>query len=357
MRKEKIMKRYKNHVRAANLLLQALYGLKTERFRQIQKKLEDFSFKCSEATKDSHRFYAAVDKGWYLAANKITSRVGRNLNDFSHHLEQFKNFINSDEDKQPKLSDVVAGMLQVEQEYGEIKFDLKARTISVITDPIVLEDISFGTFEIRLYIDEIKKLHNESPYNIIALEPNPAGSDDNVTHPHVSHEKLCEGDGFIPIRKAIQQGRLCDFFTIIVQILQTYNPDSPYVSLSDWEGISCYDCGYTVAGDDCYYCEDCERDYCSQCSTYCQICDTTICMGCSFECPDCKKPVCKHCTADCKECDETFCTDCINEEGLCQSCEENRKENSDEEQKEESTEPKASSTVQSNSVGEAIVHA
>ena len=22
---------------------------------------------------------------------------------------------------------------------------------------------------------------------------------------------------------------------------------SPYVSLNDWEGISCYDCGYTVA--------------------------------------------------------------------------------------------------------------
>ncbi len=243
MRKEKVMKKYKNHIRAANMLLQALDGLKKERLRQIRQKLEGFSFKCSEATKESHRFYAAVDRGWYLAANKITSRVGRNLNDFSHHLDQFKDFIAGDDIKLPKVGDIVGGMLQIEQEYGEIKFDLKARTISVITDPIVLDEMFFGAFEIRLFINEINKLHSESPYNIIALEPNPAGSDENVTHPHVSQEKLCEGDGCIPIRKAIQQGRLCDFFTIIIQILQTYNPDSPYVALSDWEGMSCYDCG------------------------------------------------------------------------------------------------------------------
>jgi len=248
-------------------------------------------------------------------------------------------------------------MLQVEQEYGEIKFDLKARTISVITDPIVLEDISFGTFEIKLFINEIKKLHNESPYNIIALEPNPAGSDDNVTHPHVSHEKLCEGDGFIPIRKAIQQGRLCDFFTIITQILQTYNPDSPYVSLDDWEGMSCYDCGCTVASDDSYYCEDCERDYCSQCSTYCQICDTTICLGCAYECPNCNKPVCRHCTETCTECNEVFCKDCITEDGVCQNCLDKRKEQDNEEQNEETIESKPGVAVQSDSMGETIVHA
>ena len=357
LRKEKIMKKYKKHVRAANMLLQALYGLKQERFRQIQKKLEEFSCKCTEADKNSHSFNAAADKGWYLAAKKITSRVGRNLNDFSHHLDQFKNFIATDDIKLPTLGDVVAGMLQIEQEYGDIKFDLKAKTVSVITDTIVLEDISFGAFEIRLFINEIKKLHAESPYKLIALEPNPAGSDDEVTHPHVSHEKLCEGDGFIPIRKAIGQGRLCDFFTIIIRILQTYNPDSPYVALSDWEGTSCYDCGYTVAGDDCYYCENCERDYCSQCSTYCQICDSTICLGCAYECPVCKKPVCRHCTAVCKDCDETLCTDCINEEGLCQSCEEKRKDQDNEEQKENTTEPKAGAAVKSDSMGETIVHA
>ncbi|MFC1675812.1 hypothetical protein ACFL3G_01965 [Planctomycetota bacterium] len=351
------MKKYKKHIRAANLLLQALNSLKHERLLKIQHRLEDFSCKCSDVTKNSPIFQRAIDRCWYPAAEKIRSRISRNLNDFSHHLEQFKSTINTDEIKLPKLGDVVAELLQIEQEFGELKFDLKAKSISVITESIVLDDITLGAFEIRLFLNEIKKLTTESPYKIIALEPNPAGSDCDVTHPHVSHEKLCEGDGYIAIRKAIQQGRLNDFFTIIVQILQTYNPDSPYVSLDDWEGISCYDCGYTVAGDDCYYCEDCERDYCSSCSTYCQICDTTICLGCSYECPACNQPVCNSCTAVCTECEETLCKDCINEDGLCNSCQEQREEQENEELEEDTTTSETKPAVQPDSLGQTRIPA
>ena len=351
------MKKQKKLIRLANMILEAVCKLKNQHLRQIQSNLEDFCKKYGEASKDSHLFYAAVERNWTGSAEKIRARIGRNLNDFSYHLQRFKETINADRGKQPKLSDIFAELNQIARDIGELQFDLKEKTISVITDPISLDDISFGSFEIKLNISEIRKLYTESPYSVIALEPNPAGSDSNVTHPHVSSEKLCEGDGHTAIRRSLEDGRLCDFFTMIVNILQTYNPDSPYVSLDDWEGISCYDCGYTVAGDDCYYCEYCERDYCSQCSTYCQMCDTTICLGCAYECPSCNEPVCKSCTAACKECEETFCKDCLTEEGLCQSCEENRKEKQDEEQKEESTEPKASPAVQPNSVGEAIVHA
>jgi hypothetical protein len=345
------MKKYKDKIKLVNMLLSVLNKLKTTKLQHIQGELADFSFKCSEVTKNSNIFDAAINKCWFKSAETIRSRVSRNLCDFTHHLNQFKDIVNSTETKQPKFSDIFADLNQVEQEFGELKFDLKTKTLSVITEPIALEEIPLGPFEIRLFINQMSKLYSDSPYKIIALEPNPAGSDSNVTHPHVSNEKLCEGDGFIPIRQAIQQGRLCDFFTIIVQILQTYNPDSPYVSLDDWEGISCYDCGCTVAGDDCYYCEDCQRDYCSSCSTYCQICDTTICMGCSYECPSCNQPVCKHCTAMCSECEERFCNDCINEQGLCQNCEEQRKEQEYEEENQETEKSQTSLAIQSDSVG------
>jgi hypothetical protein len=351
------MKKYRNKIRLANMLLNALYELKKAKFQHLQGKLENFSHKCSDATKDSHLFYAAVEKGWFNSAEKIKTRVSRNLNDFSYHLQQFKNLADSDKTISPKLSCIFADLMQIEDEFGELNFDCKAKTVSITTDPITLDEIPFGSFEIRLFIDEMSKLYSESPYKIIAIEPNPAATDSNVTHPHVSSEKLCEGDGHVAIRKAIEQGRMCDFFTMVVNILQTYNPDSPYVSLDDWDGVCCYDCGYTVSGDESYYCEDCERDYCSQCSTYCQICDTTICLGCACECPSCEQPVCHRCTAVCVECEETVCKDCVTEEGLCKQCEEQRKESQNEEQKEESTEPTASPEVQPNSVGEAIVHA
>jgi len=352
------MKNYKNKIRLVNMLLKALFELKKAKFQHLQGKLEEFSYKCSDATKDSHLFYAAVEKSWFGSAEKIKTRVSRNLNDFSYHLQQFKNLADSDEIKLPKPAVIFADLMQVEDEFGDFQFDLKAGTVSVTTDPITLDEIPFGSFEIRLSIDEVSKLYSESPYRIIALEPNPTATDDNVTHPHVSGEKLCEGDGHVAIHKAIEQGRICDFFTMVVNILQTYNPDSPYVALSDWDGVCCYDCGYTVSGDECYYCEDCERDFCSQCSTYCQICDTTICLGCACECPICEQPVCQRCTVTCSECEEAICKDCVNEDGICKQCEEQRKDNQNEENKEEPTEvSKAIPAVQPDSLGQTIVHA
>jgi hypothetical protein len=351
------MNKYKNEIRLANMLLDALCELKRTNLQHMQRKLEEFNGKYTEAAKDSQLFRAAVNKGWFRSAEKIKARLNRNLNEFYYYLQRFKELINAEETKLPKLSDIFAELSQIDQELGEYQFDLKENTISVITDSITLDSITFGPFEIKLLIDHVDKLYTETPYGVIALEPNPAGSDSSVTHPHVSSETLCEGDGHVAIRKALEQGRLCDFFTMIISILQTYNPDSPYVSLDEWQGISCYDCGYTVSGDDCYYCECCDRDYCSGCSTYCRMCDTTICLGCAYECPECKEPVCRGCTAICKECEEVFCKDCLTEEGTCNSCEEQRKDNHNEEQEEESTKPKTSAAIQPDGVGQTAVHA
>jgi len=356
LRKEKVMKKYKNITKLINLLLEVLSGLKMARLQKIQGDMEEFSRKCSDATKNSHLFYAAVERRWFGTAEKIRARVGRSLSDFSYHLQKFKDFVNSDETRLPQPSDIFAELSQIEVELGEYHFDLKAKTISVITDPINMDSIPFGSFEIKLFLDEISKVYTESPYKVIALEPNPAGADSNVTHPHVSSERLCEGEGVVSIRTALEQGRLCDFFTIIVNILGTYNPDSPYVSLDDWEGASCYDCGYTISGEDCYYCQECDREYCAECSTYCRICDTTVCLGCAYECPECEHPICRQCTATCSECEAAVCKDCITEKGLCQNCEEQRKEKQDEDQKKEkSTKPETCPAVQSDSVVEVAV--
>ena len=357
MRKENFMEKQKNFVRLSNMLLDSLNELKKAKLQQIQNVMEDFGTKCTDATKDSHLFRRAVEKGWLTGADNIRSRVSRNLNDFSYYLQRFKELVNADGTVLPNFSDIYAELIQIEQEFGETKFDPNEKAISITTEPITLEDIPFGPFEVKLFIGQISRLYSDTPYRMIALNPNPAGTNDCVTHPHVSDERLCEGDGHVAIRSAIEQGRFCDFFTLVVNILQTYNPDSPYVSLDDWEGISCYDCGCTVSDDDRYYCEYCDRDYCSQCSSYCQRCDTTICLGCAYECPSCNEPVCHNCTAKCKECEETYCKDCLTEEGLCESCQEQRKENENEEQEQLSEEPKVDAAVQSDSVGETIVHA
>ena len=349
------MKKQKKLFRLADMILGVVCELKKQHLLQIQSNMKKFCEKCDETRKDSNLFDMAIEKNWLNSAEKIKSRTNRNLNDLTYHLQQFKGLLSTDRPKEPKISDVLAELNQIDAEFGVYEFDMDEKTISVITDPIGLDDIAFGSFEIKLYLKEMSRLYKDSPYRVIALEPNPAGANSEVTHPHVSSEKLCEGDGYMPIRKSLEEGRLCDFFTMIVNILQTYNPDSPYISLDDWEGISCYDCGYTVSGDECYYCEYCERDYCSNCSSYCRICDTTVCLGCAYECPACNQPVCKDCTAVCSECEDTFCKDCLTEDGLCENCEENRKEQNHEEQENKSETAETCPAIQSDSVGETIV--
>ncbi|HBG26195.1 MAG: hypothetical protein A2Y10_03980 [Planctomycetes bacterium GWF2_41_51] len=321
------MKKQKKLIRLTTLLWDSLKRLNRSRLKQIQTVMDDFSDKCLETTKDSHLFNTAVEKGWLIGAESIRSKIERNLNEFSHHLQRFKELINSDESISPNFIDIFGELLQIEQEFGKLNIDFKEKTISVITEDIVLNDFSFGPFEIRLFINQIKKLYNDSPYRIIAIEPNPAGNNSDVTHPHVSGEKLCEGEGHVAIRAAIEQGRFNDFFTLVKSILQTYNPDSAYINLDDWEGRGCYDCGDTISADESYYCEKCDREYCGNCATYCKVCDTTVCLGCSIECPDCKRSICTDCTNTCLECERRFCEDCLNKEGLCEDCEAERIEN------------------------------
>lgn len=337
------------------MIMQSIYEIKKNRLHHLRNKFTEFICQCNKATKDSHLFYRAINKDWLTAAENIKTRLNRNLAEFTYHLQQFKYLADSDEIKLPKFSDVFAELSQIEQDFGEFRFDLNEKTISVITDPIILNDIHFGAFEIRLCIEQISQLYCESPYIIIALEPNCAGPDDSVTHPHVRSEKLCEGDGHISIRKALEQGRLSDFFTMVISILQTYNPDSPYVSLDEWTGIPCYDCDCIIGGDDHYFCEYCSQDFCPQCSTYCRICDLTICLGCSYECPSCNEYACPDCITKCKDCEETFCKDCLTEEGLCQNCEDNRKENDNDQSKPNKTE--TCIAIQPNSMGQVNIHA
>jgi len=349
------MKYQKNLMKLSCLLLDSLGKVKKQNLLEVQQSFEEFADKCYEMTKGLRQMRMAVKKNWLGAAETIKGRVGRNLNDFSHHLARFKELANADGISLPNLSDIYAELAQIALEFGEPKFDLDKRTLSVITGPITLEGVALGPFEIRLSIDCLSSHFRESPYRVIALDPNPASRNEEVTHPHVSSESLCEGDGHVAIRSAIEQGRFCDFFTLVVNILQTYNPDSPHISLDDWSGVSCYDCGCSMADDERYYCEHCDQDYCPNCSTCCQICDTTICLGCAYNCPSCNEPVCRNCTAICEDCEGTFCKDCLNEEGICQNCQEQRKENEDEEQEQLSEQPKADAEVQSDGVGEAIV--
>src|SRR6185369_16757988 len=174
-------------------------------------------------------------------------------------------------------------LVALRQEFEELDYDRRGRRLSVVTEPIVLAGVYLGPFEIRLQWAPVTR-SDVPAYRVVAKDPHPAESRDNVTHPHVMDEVLCEGDGRHAVRQALSQGRLLDFFTLIAGILRTYNSESPFVELPLWHGSTCSDCGARVDEDDCYSCQKCHDNICSECETVCGDCEESCCSTCIGSC-------------------------------------------------------------------------
>ena len=323
----------KTVIKITNNIRQALMKLQDERYPEILNRLAKFVSQFQELGSESRKLEMSLTRNWHLAAERCCSRAHRLLGDISYAVSRIRQLTEEPHKKIPKLSLLVEELNQLQQEFGDIDFDKGGNTLSVVTEPIELEGIYLGPFRIQLELNKLSELFRGSPYYCVALEPNPAATASEVTHPHVSNEQLCEGDGAITIRTALEEGRLCDFFTMVRSILNTYNPDSPYISLGDWDGSPCYDCGYTTSSEDAYFCYHCDNEYCSECSTYCPFCEEAVCLGCAAKCSYCDETVCPECITECPECGSLCCKSCL-EDDMCPNCKEDKETEENEEQQE-----------------------
>ena len=321
----------KNLIRMADEIREELIRLKQSRYLELMRQLTTFAGQLQEFTAQSRKMGASLANGWLSAAERCCNGVNRLLSDIPHSVSKLRQLTNNERKELPTLSSLVDELKQVQDEFGSLEIDKVENTISVITESITLDDVYLGPFRIQLELKRFSDLYTSSPYHVIALSPNPAATDETVTHPHVSNETLCEGDGCVTIRIALEQGRLSDFFTMVRSILTTYNPDSPYVALIDWFGEPCYDCGYVMSRDDIYFCSFCQRDYCSECSTYCRCCDEGCCVGCAEQCSYCEDQVCMNCMKECAECDSACCSSCL-EDNICPNCKEEMEKDNEEQE-------------------------
>lgn len=261
----------------------------------------------------------ADTRGWHRAANSICQTLAR---DTQRLLDAMRPFgVDLDRrahSKVPSTLDLYADLCSLSDDFLEVRVDVKGGALSAITDEIVLDDIVLGCFEIRL---EWSSNAYYRPYRVIALQPNPAGCNEAVTHPHVQNEQLCEGDGRAAIRAALQQARIADFFLLVRQVLSTFSRGNAYVELCHWDGVPCSDCGSTVDEDDRYFCEECEQTVCSDCVNGCEHCDAFYCSNCITQCEVCGGTSCRSCLVSCSNCRAQACANC-REERLCSKCSE-----------------------------------
>jgi len=248
------------------------------------------------------------------------------------------------------VEEIYAELHSLADVFDNVKIDRRSRTISVTTEPIELDNVYLGPFEIRLFWAAPGFDHGFY-YRVVASDPQPAAPDTDVTHPHVHFETLCEGDGAAAIRSALAQARLLDFFQIVTNLLRTYNSSSPYVALESWYGRDCSDCAALVEEGECWSCDKCESCVCSECTSCCQNCSVSLCQECAARCEGCEESYCRGCLHACVDCHDDYCLECLLANERCKSCDEN------ETQEEEAKEGIAGVAIQPGRMGETAVPA
>ena len=287
--------------------------------------------------------------GWRHARRLQHVQLGRDLD----HLLAVLRSLRGDLEKRrmpylPPASELYAELVAVDDEFGGIGVD--DAEIFVTTDPISLEGIYLGPFEIRL---NLSRLDEQEPFRIVALEPHPADSCSDTTHPHVHNERICLGDGKAAVAAALADGRLSDLFQLIHRVLCTYGEGAAFVELDRWHGVPCSDCDDAVDEDRLYTCNNCDAALCGECARHCP-CGRSACHECATVCYGCEETTCSRCLTTCPACEEEFCASCC-EEGLCHACQEAEEERLVAEREAESDDDESELTVHPGGVGEDAV--
>lgn len=312
-------------------------------------KINNYMFSTDERKKYSKKtiniLYSIINmlKSTCDSFNYINSCIKIHINDFEPKVQQ----LGEKKELYFSIQDSIEELFSLKDHFKE-KFYLKEGHFVIVTDSIILrdeEEYNFGEFEIWFNFSD----HNNQrrPFFVKAKEPL-KHCRDNFFHPHVDLSgNICEGEAAESITIALMEGRFSDVIFIIINLLSTYNYNSPYRDLNSWYySYSCVECGSNLDSEDIYYCDACGEDEsycydclysCSECNEFCcdkhlyqcACCCSNFCSCCVgstlSRCYSCGVLCCEDCRATCYECEENFCGDCLKEcyccnKKVCKEC-------------------------------------
>jgi hypothetical protein len=308
-----------------------------------------------DALNTAHSIATARECGWHAAARIKTDELLHYVEDLQRSLGALATELR-DRGRPRTIAgqgDIYKDLVALEEEFPEVQIDRAEAQISVTTEPVILEDIHLGPFQIRLDWQQLQAIH---PYRVAALEANPAASNEEITHPHVNGQLVCEGDGRVAIARSLAEGRLYDFFLTVDRILHTYAPGRAYVELENWHGSPCHDCGSVIDEENCYSCCRCEETVCGDCGACCSSCDQSYCCGCTESCEECGNTTCLGCLQHCLECERLVCPNCFTEP-LCTQCHDKQSDPDEDDSQADSASQAADAEVHSHGLGQIAVPA
>ncbi|MDZ4688082.1 MAG: hypothetical protein SH850_23660 [Planctomycetaceae bacterium] len=255
----------------------------------------------------AHQHQLALDNHWFQAAESLRQDLEIRVRWFETDLFALRRSLSAKAPEPPALRTLYEELCALDDEFEDVEIDLKTTTLRVQTSDIVLEDLNLGPFDL---IWDWGRPSSQTALTVDALEPHRPESRSDITHPHVLGSILCEGEASRPLEQALAEGRLCDYFLIVRQTLQTYNPQSAYVAIADWTGFRCRGCDDSVSADDLCSCQSCGDEACTDCSLSCAQCGRTSCRCCLQNCSDCLDDFCPRCWPDDVRPRESVCSNC-----------------------------------------------
>lgn len=235
------------------------------------------------------QFRAAQSRDWHAAERRLQQRLLDQLQDLRMAVEPaispLRQMLVQRAGGPPTVRALYEELAALRYEFDDVAFDFSANTIHVVTDAVTLDDTPLGRFRIVLDLSRLNDRYQQPLYAVrtVAIDPNPAGTEPAVTHPHVRDDVPCLGDACLPVRNALIEGRLLDAFQLIDRVLHTYNDGSAYVQLEDWSGAACEECDRIASSDDLSSCDNCGCRLCEDCCYCCDRCSSTYCRSCLTE--------------------------------------------------------------------------
>ena len=272
-----------------------------------------------EIQRASSRYSKSRNRGWSAAEEHTRRELAQCATILEEAATRLVAHLRIQPPESPSFRAILEELLEIDAEFGNVRFDRDANALCVQTEPITFDHIELGRFEIQLHLGAIAAIDESNCLHVTALDPNPCAVDELIVHPHVSDERVCLGDATGLLQTAVRQSRFADAFQIAAAVLRTYNDGSPYCALDVWHGRTCEDCGVVSHDDNSYFCEHCEQHFCDECYSGCVVCHESSCVSCLASCGMCDERVCCSCLQSCIRCGESACASCLEEE-LCPSC-------------------------------------
>lgn len=315
--------------------LEAIWARRFEPWSDPWRVWDSFDSHLAGAVELRRKIHLAVAKNLTCAGPALREELNALLRAMIGRIDELRDGYASVTNRVPDRCEWIKELRHLEDEFGTVEVRWTSAVIRVVTDPIVLRDVYLGPFAIEFDWKHDHRSPGSKFFQVKALSPNVPSGRDDVTHPHVQDDILCAGDARDSLDQAVADGRFVDAFLIVRSVLTTYNGNSAYVPLGEWDGVHCAQCGRRVASSETSTCEGCECTLCDECVDRCEGCDEARCGDCLSPCDVCRarhcrgeihttdanRDICPNCLSSCSRCGAAVPKDELTaDRQLCSTC-------------------------------------